>query len=67
MANKTFKVLGTMSGTSLDGIDISILKTDGKNIFEFGPNYFTNFSKELNEKLFFAITLKDFLTLYNQD
>ena len=62
--NKTFKVLGTMSGTSLDGIDMSILKTNGINIFEFGPNYFTKFSKELYEKLLFTLTLKDELALH---
>ena len=53
-----------MSGTSLDGIDMSILKTNGINIFEFGPNYFTKFSKELYEKLLFTLTLKDELSLH---
>ncbi len=28
-----------MSGTSLDGIDAAVLKTDGEKIFEFGPVY----------------------------
>lgn len=53
-----------MSGTSLDGIDMSVLITNGINIFEFGPNFFTRFSKELYEKLFFALTLKDELALH---
>ena len=30
--------LGLMSGTSLDGIDAAILRTDGERVFEFGPN-----------------------------
>ena len=31
-------VLGTMSGTSLDGVDAAMLRTDGHAIFEFGPD-----------------------------
>ncbi|MGV8953126.1 MAG: anhydro-N-acetylmuramic acid kinase [Cypionkella sp.] len=31
-------VLGTMSGTSLDGVDAAMLRTDGQQIFEFGPD-----------------------------
>ncbi|MES2433432.1 MAG: anhydro-N-acetylmuramic acid kinase [Pseudomonadota bacterium] len=31
-------VLGTMSGTSLDGVDAAMLRTDGHDIFEFGPD-----------------------------
>ena len=30
--------LGLMSGTSLDGIDAAVLRTDGERILEFGPN-----------------------------
>ncbi|MGE0755243.1 MAG: anhydro-N-acetylmuramic acid kinase [Alphaproteobacteria bacterium] len=29
--------LGLMSGTSLDGIDAALLKTDGEHVFDFGP------------------------------
>lgn len=29
--------LGLMSGTSLDGIDAALIRTDGEQIFEFGP------------------------------
>lgn len=29
--------LGLMSGTSLDGIDAALIKTDGEHVFEFGP------------------------------
>lgn len=31
-------VLGTMSGTSLDGVDAAMLRTDGHTILEFGPD-----------------------------
>ena len=30
--------LGAMSGTSLDGVDAAMLRTDGMRIFEFGPS-----------------------------
>ena len=30
--------LGTMSGTSLDGVDAAMLRTDGHKIVEFGPH-----------------------------
>lgn len=29
--------LGTMSGTSLDGVDAAVIETDGIEIFDFGP------------------------------
>ncbi|MEO6300157.1 MAG: anhydro-N-acetylmuramic acid kinase, partial [Paracoccaceae bacterium] len=30
--------LGSMSGTSLDGVDAAMVLTDGHRIFEFGPH-----------------------------
>ncbi|MEM9854206.1 MAG: anhydro-N-acetylmuramic acid kinase [Pseudomonadota bacterium] len=34
---KPLRVIGTMSGTSLDGVDAALLVTDGIDIFDFGP------------------------------
>ena len=39
-------VLGTMSGTSLDGVDAAMLRTDGHAILEFGPEAYRPYSAE---------------------
>lgn len=36
--------LGTMSGTSLDGVDAAMLLTDGERILDFGPSAFRPYS-----------------------
>ncbi|PLL13081.1 anhydro-N-acetylmuramic acid kinase [Tabrizicola sp. TH137] len=36
--------LGTMSGTSLDGVDAAMILTDGERILEFGPSAFRAYS-----------------------
>ncbi|MEJ6401738.1 anhydro-N-acetylmuramic acid kinase [Yoonia sp. 2307UL14-13] len=37
--------LGTMSGTSLDGVDAAVLQTDGERIAGFGPTAYRPYSK----------------------
>ena len=36
--------LGTMSGTSLDGVDAAVLRTDGERILGFGPTAYRPYS-----------------------
>ena len=37
--------LGAMSGTSMDGVDAALLKTDGREIFAFGESAFAAYSE----------------------
>ncbi len=48
--------LGLMSGTSLDGIDLAILKTDGDQVAEPGPTHFYPYSRDL--KIFVQRAIK---------
>ena len=41
---QTLRVLGTMSGTSLDGVDAAVLETDGHRILGFGPSAYRPYS-----------------------
>ena len=43
--------LGLMSGMSLDGIDAALIRTDGSQIFEFGPTLFVPFEPLLRQNL----------------
>lgn len=38
------RILGMMSGTSLDGVDAAVLETDGLEIFAFGPSAYQPYS-----------------------
>ena len=51
MKKKLFNSLGIMSGTSMDGLDISLIKTDGENYFERILDRYYDFPKNLYEKL----------------
>ena len=43
--------LGSMSGTSLDGIDLSIIKSNGQNSFQEIDNFFEPYSDELKNQI----------------
>lgn len=38
-------IIGTMSGTSMDGIDVAILTTDGRDLVKTGATHFQAYSK----------------------
>ncbi|MEK1926782.1 MAG: anhydro-N-acetylmuramic acid kinase, partial [Rhizobium giardinii] len=55
--------IGLMSGTSMDGIDIALLRTDGQNVVERGPSmgiaYEQSFRDRLKQALVAARDLTD--------
>ena len=48
-------VIGLMSGTSMDGIDVALVKTDGKSLVERGPMGFYPYTSSARELLEQAI------------
>ena len=49
--NRIYTALGTMSGTSLDGIDFSIIQTDGEDHLSLSGNNYLEFSNNLKQKI----------------
>ena len=50
MKKKVFTSLGLMTGTSIDGVDLSIIKSDGINEFEPVFDDYFEFDKKIQKK-----------------
>ena len=51
MKNNSIRAIGLMSGTSLDGVDVAWLETDGERIAHFGPTAMLAYEDSLRADL----------------
>ena len=49
---ETYYIIGLMSGTSMDGIDASFVKSNGITLERFGINCYENYSKKTSKPFF---------------
>jgi anhydro-N-acetylmuramic acid kinase len=56
------RAIGLMSGTSLDGVDVALIETDGERIHSFGPTFYRAYRQAERELLRQALAAGALLT-----
>ena len=59
MKKKEFYALGIMSGTSIDGLDFSLIRSDGINYVKIIQNKYYKFSRKIREEISNLIKFSD--------
>ena len=49
--SKIYNSIGTMAGTSFDGIDVSLISTTGQDVFEVQNNLYEKFDEQIKSNL----------------
>ena len=61
---KTLRALGLMSGTSMDGIDVALIETDGEDALTRGPCATFPYAPEFRAELSAAVEAAKVLRFY---
>lgn len=62
---RALRAIGLMSGTSMDGVDVAMIETDGERVSAFGPSGYRSYSEA--ERTLLRLALRDAVGLTDRD